>query len=55
MEIKNVLKEGRKKKTITVRTYNSYCEWMSNNKVSPTKVFNEAVNELMNKKTIVSK
>jgi hypothetical protein len=49
MEIKNVLKDEKKKKTMTVRTFVSYCEWMTKNKVSPTKVFNEAVKQLMEK------
>ena len=49
MEIKKVKKEERKSKTVTVRTFPSYCKWMSENKVSPTKVFNEAVKELMQK------
>ena len=50
MEIKNVKKEERKKVTITLRTYPSYSKWMKENEVSPSKVFNEAVKELIAKK-----
>lgn len=47
MNLKNVKKEERKLKTITVRTFPSYSKWMADNKVSPTKVFNEAIKDLM--------
>ena len=52
MELKKVQKEikiERKTKNIRIRTYPSNCKWMSKNKVSPTKLFNEALAELMKK------
>lgn len=50
MNIKNVKKEEQKKVTITLRTFPSYSKWMKENEVSPTKIFNESVKELMNRK-----
>lgn len=49
MEIKNIQRRERKGKPITIRTYPSYCKWMSENNVSPTLLFNEALKELMKK------
>lgn len=50
MEIKDIQKEERKSKTITVRTFPSFSKWMKSNKISPTKAFNESIKELMNRK-----
>ncbi len=50
MEIKNIQKNEIKKVVISVRTYPSNSKWMKENKVSPTKLFNEALKELMEKK-----
>ncbi len=50
MKIQDVKKQERKGKTITVRTYPSYCKWMKDNEVSPTKAFNQAIKELMDEK-----
>ena len=46
MEIENIKKQEIRSKVITVRTYPSYSEWIKENKISPSKVFNEAVKEL---------
>jgi len=46
MDIKDVVKDEMKTTTITIRTFPSYSRWMKKNKVSPTKLFNEAVLEL---------
>ena len=50
MEIKQVQKDEKKSKTITVRTFPTYSKWMKENSVSPTKVFNETLKELMQRK-----
>ncbi len=47
MEIKNIKKDDKKNVTVTIRTFGSYSKWMKKNNISPTKVFNEAVKELM--------
>lgn len=50
MEIKQVQKsDERKTKSITVRTTLSNCKFLAKNNVSPTKLFNLAVEELKNK------
>jgi len=49
MNIEKLKKEERKSKTITLRTFPSYSKWMRKNNISPTKVFNETIKELMNK------
>jgi len=49
MEIQDVKKDERKKSNITIRTFPSYSKWMKENNISPTKIFNEAVKELMEK------
>jgi len=50
-----VKKEGLKKKelrnrVISIRTYDSICKWMKENKISPSFLFNECAKELMNRK-----
>jgi len=52
MEIENVRKTETRNKILSIRTYKSYCEFMSKNDISPSKVFNESVKELMNKLNI---
>ena len=51
MEIDKVKKTENEKrtKTISIRTFPSFCKWMKDNDVSPSKVFNEAIKELMGK------
>jgi len=49
MEIKNIQRIERKSVPISVRTFPAYSTWMKENKISPTKLFNEAVKELMKK------
>lgn len=51
MEIKQVQKsDERKTKSITVRTSPSNCKFLAKNNISPTKVFNLAVEELKKEK-----
>ena len=52
MEIENVRKTETRNKILSIRTYKSYCEFMSKNDISPSKVFNESIKELMNKSNI---
>lgn len=49
MELKDVQKieTEKRSKVVSVRTFPSYCKWMNENKVSPSKVFNKAIKELM--------
>ena len=49
-ELKKIQKSREKKyKNITIRTTLSNCKWMVKHNVSPTKLFNEALNELKEK------
>lgn len=50
MKIEQVKKEERKDINITLRTFPSYAKFMQENELSPTKIFNEAVKELMTQK-----
>lgn len=52
MKIKQIQKNENKSKIISVRTFPSYSKWMNKNKISPTKLFNISIDELMqNEKT----
>ena len=52
MDIQNIQKtKERKSIALALRSYPSYCKWMKDNNISPTALFNEAVKELMKKKT----
>lgn len=55
MEIQNIKRKKRKSVLLSIRTYKDYSLWMKDNDVSPTALFNEAVKELMTKKTKVVK
>lgn len=50
MKIKDIQKEERKTISINLRTFPAYSKWMKDNKISPTKAFNESIKELMTKK-----
>ena len=50
MKINEVKKTERKEVKITVRTFRASSEFMKSNKLSPTKIFNKAVEELMKEK-----
>lgn len=39
----------RKNIPVNVRTYPSYSKWMKDNKISPTSLFNKAIEELAGK------
>ena len=49
MKINEVQRPEAKTVTMTIRTYPSYSKWMKDNKVSPARVFNKALEELMEK------
>lgn len=46
MKIEEVKKSEARGKSISIRTFPSYMEWLSKKDVSPSKVFNQAVEEL---------
>ena len=50
MKIQESQKGELKEKVITIRTYPSYASWLKKNKVSPSKLFNTAIEELMEDK-----
>ena len=47
MELNEIQKKELRSKVITIRTYLSYSIWMKENKVSPSILFNKAVEEMM--------
>jgi len=49
MNIKNVKKHEPKKVTMTIRTTKSNFNWMKEFGVSPSKIFDEAIKELIEK------
>jgi len=49
MEIQDIQKSELRDVVTTIRTYPSYAQWMKENKVSPSKLFNAALEELMQK------
>jgi len=49
MEIKELQRPERKEVMISVRTFPSYSEWLKENKISPTLLFNKAIEELRKK------
>ncbi len=51
MEIENIQKQERKSIPIGIRTFPSYSKWMKENKISPTALFNKAVEELKEEET----
>ena len=48
MELNEIQKKELRSKVITIRTYPSYSSWMKENNVSPSILFNKALEELMN-------
>ena len=48
MELNEIQRKELRSKVITIRTYPSYSSWMKENKVSPSTLFNIALEELMN-------
>jgi len=46
MELNKVQKKELRSKVITIRTYPSYSIWMKENKVSPSMLFNKALEEM---------
>ncbi len=50
MKKQDVQKKERKSVQISIRTYPKYADWIKDNQVSPTAVFNEAMEELVKEK-----
>jgi len=50
MKIEEVQKKQRRSVIISVRTFPAFSKWMKVNKISPSKLFNKALEELMEKK-----
>lgn len=50
MKKQDVQKKERKSVSISIRTYPRYSKWMSEQKISPSKLFNKALEELMEEK-----
>lgn len=49
MELKLIRKLEPRTKVISIRTFQSYSDWMKANRVSPSRVFNRALKEVMKK------
>lgn len=52
MEIEEIKKKDKKERRtviITIRTFPSYSKWLKDKKISPSKLFNKALEELKNK------
>jgi len=49
MKIKDIQRTETKSERIQIRTTPTYFKWMKKHKVSPNKLFHEAVKELMEK------
>jgi len=47
MELNKIQKKELREKVITIRTYPSYSKWMKENNVSPSVLFNKALEEVM--------
>jgi len=47
MEIKDLQRKELREKVITIRTYPSYSTWLKKNDISPSELFNKAIEELM--------
>ncbi len=49
IDLKDVKKDGKEKRTVSihVRTYPSFAKWMTENEVSPSKLFNVALEQVM--------
>lgn len=47
-EVQKTVKNEKRTRSITVRTFPSISKWMKDNNVSPSKVFNKAILELKN-------
>ena len=47
MELKQIQKNENRSKIISVRTFPSYSKWMTKNNISPSKIFNLSIEELM--------
>ena len=49
VELKDLQRPELRSTSISVRTFPSYATWMKKNKVSPSRLLNKAIEELMNK------
>lgn len=50
MKINDIKKKERRAVAMCIRTTKKISDWMNENEVSPTALFNEAVKELMERK-----
>ena len=48
MKLNDIQKKELKEKVLTIRTYPSYSDWIKKNQISPSLLFNKALEELMN-------
>lgn len=49
VELKDLQKPELRETIISVRTFPSYASWMKDKKISPSRLFNKAIEELMGK------
>ncbi|KKN39988.1 hypothetical protein LCGC14_0737590 [marine sediment metagenome] len=49
VELKDLERPELRKKIISIRTFPSYAKWLKKHKISPSRLFNKAVVELMQK------
>ncbi len=49
MEIQNIQRKETRSVPISIRTYKRFSEWMKENNISPSALFNEAIKDLMRK------
>ena len=47
MKLNEIQKKELKEKVLTIRTYLSYSDWIKKNQISPSLLFNKALEELM--------
>ena len=49
MELKELQNKERRIVGVSIRTFPSYSSWLKENKISPSKMFNKCIEELMEK------
>jgi len=52
MEIQDVQKKELRTKMVSIRTFPTYCEFIKENKISPSLVFNNAIKDLIEKEKV---
>lgn len=51
IKIKDIQKKETRSEIISIRTYKRYCKFMKAEKISPSKLFNVALKEIIDKKS----